>query len=99
MRIKVYSLSYCDKCLKLKQGLKDSNIDFEDLDADKYYDESIQLEELLNTKSYPILVIEDRETTCFINESRGPQKVKEGLYTLQYSTIDSLLLQVKNLIN
>jgi len=99
MNIKVYSLSYCEKCLKLKQELKDAGITFEDFDADKYYDESIQLEGLLRTKSYPILAIEDdSEVTYFINESRGPQKITEEIYTLPFATIENLLFQVKNYI-
>lgn len=99
MNIKVYSLSYCEKCLKLKTQLSDAGIDFEDFDADKHYDESLQLEGLLRTKSYPILAIEDQNTlTYFINESRGPQKITEGVYTVPFATIENLLYQVKNYI-
>lgn len=99
MNIAIYSLSYCEHCLRLKQGLKDAGIEFDDIDADNYYDETIELEELLSTKNYPILVIEDsKDTIYFINESRPPQKIKENVYTISFPTIDSLLLQVKNYI-
>lgn len=100
MNIKVYSLSYCEKCIKLKQELTDAGIDFEDLDADKHYDESIQLEGLLRTRSYPIVAVQDAdELTYFINESRGPQKLTEGVYTLSFATVENLLYQIKNFIN
>ncbi len=97
--IKVYTLSYCEKCIKLKVDLKDAGIDFVEIDADKHYDESIQLEELLRTKAYPIVLIEDEGgTTCFINENRGPQKIKDDFHTLPFATIENLLYQIKNFI-
>ena len=100
MNITIYSLSYCEHCLRLKEKLKEAEIDFEVKDADTFYDESTALEELLDTKNYPILELEDfPDVTYFINESRNPQKIEEHIYTISFPTIESLVTQVKNYIH
>ena len=100
MSVKIYTLSYCKHCLQLCNELNKANIPYVNLDADKHYDESIQLEELLSTKIYPIIEVRDSlETVYFINENKGPLKIKDGVFVMTYTTIENLLYQLKQYLN
>jgi glutaredoxin len=53
--ITLYTLPYCDYCQILKQSLKEMFIPFKDIDVDKQYYIGDQLEQQLQTESYPII--------------------------------------------
>ena len=57
-KIKVVLLSGCGWCAHLKDILNANNIPFETIDADKESALADQLEDLLNTTYYPIVIVE-----------------------------------------
>ena len=57
-KIKVVLLSGCGWCAHLKDLLNANNVSFETIDADKESALADQLEDLLNTTSYPMVIVE-----------------------------------------
>lgn len=95
MKLKVYSLSYCEHCLKFKRLLKEEGIEFEDVDADVEFDESSELEEILQTKQYPIVEMEMYDNIIYyVAETIQQTKIKDGVYKHPYATVDNLLHQI-----
>ena len=95
MNLKVYSLSYCEHCLRFKRLLKEEGIHFEDIDADVDFEESTELEEILGTKQYPIVEMEAYDNVIYyVAESIQQTKIKDGVYKHPYATVDNLLHQI-----
>lgn len=95
MKLRIYSLSYCEHCVKLKRILKEEGIEFEDIDADVDYDESTQLESILETNAYPIVEMEMYDNVIYyVSENIQQTKIKDGVYKHPYATIDSLVHQI-----
>jgi glutaredoxin len=64
-KIKVVLLSGCGWCAHLKDILIANNISFETIDADKEGALADQLEDLLNTTYYPIVIVETDTTSSY----------------------------------
>ena len=65
-KIKVVLLSGCHWCANLKDILNTNNIPFETIDADKENTLADQLEDLLNTIYYPIVIVETDTMSSYI---------------------------------
>jgi glutaredoxin len=99
MEIKVWYLPYCSHCKRLMAMLKEQGIKFESIDAETFIDESKDIEELVGTNNYPILeVYVDQETIYYIPENTEPNKLREGVFTMPYQSVDNLVYQVQQLI-
>ncbi|OPL09957.1 MAG: NrdH-redoxin [Firmicutes bacterium ML8_F2] len=71
--IKVYALSTCPWCKKVKKLLKDNNIEFDFIDVDLAQGEEQQkalaeIEELTGRRSFPVTVINDQVIQGFKKE-------------------------------
>ncbi|MFO8192531.1 MAG: glutaredoxin family protein [Bacillota bacterium] len=71
--IKVYALSTCPWCKKVKKLLKDNNIEFDFIDVDLAQGEEQQkalaeVEELTGRRSFPVTVINDQVIQGFKKE-------------------------------
>ena len=65
-KIKVVLLTGCGWCAHLKDILNANNVSFETIDADKEGTLADQLEDLLNTTSYPIVIVETDAMSSYI---------------------------------
>lgn len=106
MIINVITLQGCPKCNKLKQLLKESNIDFVYRDCEDNPSICDSLEDATNTVSYPmVLTIENNEIerVLYIGENyeefNKPRELNGGMIGIPMYSIDSMLSYVKNSLN
>lgn len=98
MEINVYYLEYCSKCSDLKKLLDKEGISYNAIDADVAFDESNQLEELLDTDNYPIVeVATGTEVVYFVSEEIESNVVGNHMFKESYDNIQHLVHQIKNL--
>lgn len=96
MDIKVHYLSYCGTCKEVMAALDAEGIKYEKQDADVGYDESTMMEQLLDTKNYPIIEVKvNREVIYFVNESFNTQQVADGVYKQSFITTPQLIKSLK----
>jgi hypothetical protein len=77
-------------------ALDAEGINYKKEDADVGYDESTMMEQLLDTKNYPIIeVLVDREVIYFVNESFDTQQVAEGIYKQSFISTPQLIKSLK----
>lgn len=100
-KIKVVQLSGCNWCALLMGALKSHNITYESIDADKEGALADQLEDLLNTTYYPIVLIETNTMTSYI--FRAVDVAGVGITSLGSKTekigcidIDTMVTQILN---
>lgn len=77
-KIKVVRLAGCSWCEALIEKLDAHKIAYESIDADKNSRLADQLEELLNTEYYPIIILETEERSTYIFR---PSKMDDTGYT------------------
>lgn len=65
-KIKVVRLAGCSWCEALTEKLDAHKIKYESIDADTNSELADQLEELLNTSYYPIIILETEERSTYI---------------------------------
>lgn len=58
--VKVYSTSTCPWCIKLKQFLKDKNIEFEDIDVSQSQEKAQELVEKSGQMGVPVIEIDGK---------------------------------------
>jgi len=100
-KIKVVLLSGCHWCALLKGALESHNITYETIDADKESTLADQLEDLLNTTYYPIVLIDTDIMTSYI--FRAVDVAGVGITSLGSKTekigcidIDTMVTQILN---
>jgi glutaredoxin len=83
--LKIYTLEGCDYCKELLASLDREGIHYEVVDAegDLYQDEVNEVEDLLNTFIYPIVVIVRDGVTTYISSSEMEGVLEDGS-TLAY---------------
>lgn len=87
--ITLYTLPYCNYCQALKQALKGMSIPFRDIDVDKLYYVGDQLEQQLQTESYPIIHCKKTETEYIYILSQTNLEVLNNIRI--FNTIDEAL--------
>ena len=100
-KIKVVQLSGCNWCALLTGALKSHNITYESIDADKDSTLADQLEDLLNTTYYPIVIVETDTMSSYIY--RAVDVAGVGITSLGSKTekigcidIDTMVTQILN---
>ena len=98
-KIKVVRLAGCSWCEALIEKLDAYKIEYKTVDADQNSRLADQLEDLLNTEYYPIIILETDELTTYIYR---PKKMDDAGYTwlsdrvgkVACFTIDAMLAQI-----
>jgi glutaredoxin len=100
-KIKVVLLGGCGWCAHLKDVLNTNNIPFETIDADEESTLADQLEDLLNTLYYPIVIVETDTMSSYIYRASDVAGV--GIKSLGSKTekigcidIESMVTQILN---
>ena len=100
-KIKVVQLSGCNLCALLTGALKSHNITYESIDADKESALADQLEDLLYTTYYPIVITETDTMSSYIFRAADVSGV--GITSLGSKTekigcvdIDTMVTQILN---
>ena len=100
-KIKVVQLSGCNWCALLTGALKSHKLTYESIDADKDSTLADQLEDLLNTTYYPIVIVETDTMSSYIYRSSELPGV--GITSLGSKTekigcldIDTMVTQILN---
>jgi len=57
-KVKVYSTSTCSFCVKLKQFLKDNNVEFEDIDVSQNQERVREMVEKTGQMGVPVIDVE-----------------------------------------
>lgn len=71
MKIKILTLSWCEKCEMLKKQLSIERIKYENVDAEINGKFADSIEDKYMTESYPIILLEDgTKVTVLLNETR-----------------------------
>ena len=97
--LKIYYLTYCNKCKDLINALEKENIDAELIDADVEMETIEQLEKLLGTDTYPIVeVMDSTEVIFFTNEAEPKELNKPGVYNETYFSIPELIIKIKQIL-
>lgn len=106
MTISIVTLQGCPRCNKLKQLLKDNNIDFIYKDCEDNPSICDTLEDATNTMSYPmVLIIENNEIQKVLyvgedyEEFNKSRELNGGITGIPMYSIDSMLSYVKNSLN
>lgn len=106
MIISIVTLQGCPRCNKLKQLLKENDIDFVYKDCEDSPSICDTLEDATNTISYPmVLIIENNEIekVLYIGEDyeelNKPRELNGGMIGIPVYSIDSMLSYVKNSLN
>lgn len=97
MDIKLYTLSYCDICLFLKDELKAIGIDFEEIYCDKNPTIAKLIQNKLATENYPIVCVEGVELKLyFIYGNSSPiRQIANDEYFTHYESIKHLTHLIK----
>lgn len=97
MIIKLYTLSYCDICLFLKDELKAAAIDFEEVYCDENPTIAKLIQNKLATENYPIVCIEGDDTKLyFISGNASPlRQIADNEYFAHYESIKHLIHLIK----
>lgn len=98
-KIKVVRLAGCNWCEALIEKLDAYKMVYETIDANENSKLADQLEDLLNTEYYPIIIVETEELSTYIYR---PKKLDDTGYTSLGSkvikigclTIDSMFAQI-----
>ena len=76
-RVIVLGLSGCSHCETLSQSLKEENIPFKFIDADKEGKLADRMEALLKTETYPMIIIERPEGAVYLYRVATLNEAKE----------------------
>lgn len=100
-KIKVVLLSGCGWCAHLKDLLNANNVSFETIDADKESALADQLEDLLNTTYYPIVIVETDTMSSYIYRAVdvagvGITSLSSKIEKIGCIDIDTMVTQILN---
>lgn len=87
--ITLYTLPYCNYCQALKQVLKKLSVPFKDIDVEKLYYIGDQIEQRLQTESYPIIYCKKTEKEYIYILSETNLEVLNNIRI--FNTIDEAL--------
>jgi len=99
MSITIFTLSYCDTCLWLKDKLKEESIDFKEEYCDTNKTLAKQIESKLNSDYYPMAMFkyEDEKVYFVFGGSEKITDIEEKEFIVYYQTIPQLTLLLKKL--
>lgn len=99
MNIAIYSLSYCDICLRLKDNLQEEGIEFHSYLVDEDDSLANQIENKVGTNSYPIVKIENNSKIMYITlgNSQEITDISETEHIAHYETLAHLTYTLKKL--
>lgn len=101
--VKVLGLRSCPRCNSLKSELSYNNINHSFVDVDKQSRIADFVEELLQTEHYPIAVVEDSGSVCYVyspDEVRdvGKVKVDDRCSKIGVLSLDDMVREIKLLL-
>jgi glutaredoxin len=102
--VKVLGLRNCSWCNTLKGELQYNNIPYSFIDVDKQSRIADFVEELLETDHYPIALVEDSGSVCYIHRSfdydtYGKKKLDDRVTKIGVFEIEDMVREIKILIN
>lgn len=99
MTIAIYSLSYCDICLRLKDNLQEEGIAFHSYIVDEEPNLAKEIEDKVNTNAYPIVRIDNNGKIMYITlgNSQEITDINETEHIAHYETLAHLTYLLKKL--
>lgn len=97
MNLILYTLSYCDICLFLKDELKANDIDYQEVYCDENATIAKLIQSKLATENYPIVCVEGDDTKLyFISGNASPlRQIANNEYFTHYESIKHLIHLIK----
>ena len=100
VKVIILGLSGCGHCETLASRLEEEKIPFSFLDADKESKLADKLEALLNTETYPIVILEDSIEKTYLYRVNSITEAKtvhwlDGQTKVGCVTIDSMVAAIK----
>lgn len=107
MKIRVMGLNTCNRCKTLKETLKSINADYEFSDCDKDPENCDALENLTNSKHYPMVLISGLEKgimeVVYITDKMSVLEegvaMKDSIRLVPNHSVDGLLRYTMNRLN
>lgn len=104
MKIQVIGLETCDRCKKLKESLKYAKVAYDFSDCDKDPERCDALEDLTDTKHYPMIMISELEKditeVVYITEKMSILEegvmMKDSIRLVPNHSVDGLLRYIMN---
>lgn len=97
MNLILYTLSYCDICLFLKDELKNNSIDYREVHCDENPTIAKLIQNKLATENYPIVCVEGDESKLYFisGTASSLRQIANNEYFTHYESIKHLIHLIK----
>ncbi len=100
MLLRIYTLSYCDICLYLKDELRAINLDFEETYCDQDATVAKLIQYKLATENYPIVLVETNGNSIYFisGTASSLRQIGNNEYFTHYESIKHLIHLIQKTI-